>query len=166
MVDSVFTDMDALTIAYLASPHSHPDPTIRDHRYSKTMWALAKLIEQQHQVYSPIVHCHPMAIVHNLNQLDYHYWQAFDEGMIRRLDEFWILVIDGWRESVGMRSEYQYARSLGKPIRHVFIDTNITGALIGVSVSPRLGIKADYEWTEGQGLSVRRDRDGKESLRG
>lgn len=122
-----------MTIAYLASPHAHFNPIEVETRAIKVRYVVAELYKQGYRVYSPILHCHEMAVHHNL-QAPFEFWEGFDKEMISRLDEFWLLIIDGWSESKGMRAELAYAQELGKPVRHVYITESIPDKLVKVEV--------------------------------
>lgn len=103
---------------YLASPYSHPDIDVRVWRFEQVAYAAAHLMGEGHLVFSPITHSHPIAICGISGA--WERWHDFDELMIRVCEEgFWILMLDGWRASVGVRAEKQIAESLSRPIRYV-----------------------------------------------
>lgn len=104
---------------YLASPHAHPEATIRHDRFYAAMRATAIILKRGEFVYSPIVHCHEMAILHNMETMDFKYWQAFDEHMIGLSDEIQVLCIDGWRESRGVQSEIKFAEANLIPVSYI-----------------------------------------------
>lgn len=47
---------------YLASPSSRPDATVRDHRFQNVCRVAAELMRSGRIVYSPVTHCHPIAL--------------------------------------------------------------------------------------------------------
>lgn len=100
---------------YLASPHNHDDPAIRDWRYEMAMECTARLLNEGKFVYSPIVHCHAMAIKHELPH-GFDFWKAFDLHMIDLAEAVYVLQIDGWFESRGVTAEIEYAQGKGIPI--------------------------------------------------
>lgn len=102
-------------LAYLASPYSHPDPAVRQRRYADVLRAARLLMEQGHHVWSPIVYTHHLAEAGMA--MDWGYWQRFDEAMLSRCQELWILMLDGWRDSEGIRGELWLARRLSMPVR-------------------------------------------------
>lgn len=73
-------------------------------------------------VYSPIVHCHPVAKDYDLPK-GFAYWQASAHGMIRGCSALDILVPKGWEqktlESAGVKAEARYAHGRGVPVRVV-----------------------------------------------
>jgi nucleoside 2-deoxyribosyltransferase len=104
-----------VTLLYLASPYSHYDPAVREARYMAAIDAAAGLMEQGYHVISPIVACHPIAILYGL-PMGYDYWLQLDERLIEACDAVCVLMIDGAEQSVGVAAEIKYARGLGKSI--------------------------------------------------
>lgn len=66
-------------------------------------------------VYSPIVHCHPIAVNHTLPR-GFDYWRQYNQRMIRACDIFVTLQIEGLDLSVGVAGEREYAEQLNKKI--------------------------------------------------
>ena len=100
---------------YLASPYSHPDPAVEDARFAEAGRFVAWAFRRGIHVFSPIVHCHPLARAHGLAG-DAAAWAAFDRAMISSARGVLLLAIDGWRQSVGVSVEIFQARSTGKPV--------------------------------------------------
>lgn len=93
---------------YLATPYSHANPAIRQARFEAVTKAAGELIAQGHLVFSPITHGHP------INQMcgtptNYEYWREFNNSMIWWCDALWLLMLDGWESSEGMKREHDYA---------------------------------------------------------
>lgn len=104
---------------YLASPYSHPDPLERQYRYERMIEVSAQFLNQGHYVYSPIVHCHPLALAHAM-PTDFLFWQHYNRHMIECADELWVIQLDGWHKSEGVAEEIIIALKLGKTL--VYID--------------------------------------------
>jgi len=100
---------------YLASPYTHEYPEIMQMRYEFVLDITAHLMKQGCVVFSPIVHCHNIAIKHDLPR-DFKFWQRYNEAAIDSCFGFMIAAIDGWKESTGIRSEYDFAVDEGKTI--------------------------------------------------
>ncbi|MBX3399531.1 MAG: DUF1937 family protein [Gemmataceae bacterium] len=109
---------------YLASPYSHPDPAVREERFRAACRATAALLRAGEVVFSPIVHSHPL--VEFELPTAWSFWERIDRAHLKRCDEVAVLMLDGWRESVGVREEIGIARALGKPVR--FLDPVATGS--------------------------------------
>ena len=102
---------------YLASPYSHPEVMIRRQRFHAACRAAAALLASGLTVFSPIVHGHPL-VDHGL-PTDWPFWERFDRDHMTRCDEVVVLMLDGWRESVGVAAEIRIAGELGKPVRYL-----------------------------------------------
>lgn len=106
-----------MKLVYLASPYTHPDLRVRIARFEAAALASAEIIKAGLNVFSPIVHSHPLT-VHGLNG-DWRTWQEIDHDWIRRCDELWVLELHGWARSVGVKAEIEYATEIGRPVRHL-----------------------------------------------
>lgn len=104
-------------LIYLACPYNDKSLEVREERYHAVTRVASILMQQGHFIFSPITHCHPMAISGNL-PTGWDFWQEYDMLMISRCDELWVLTIPGWRESKGVTSEIQIALVLNKPIKY------------------------------------------------
>ena len=93
---------------YLASPYTHSDRAIKLKRVAQTEEALASFHAQNIVVYSPIVHWHYVAERLGL-ATDHVPWLVQNEGVMNAASIVGLLRIDGWRESRGMKHEWQYA---------------------------------------------------------
>ena len=102
---------------YLASPYSHPDPVVRNQRFEEVCRLAATLMAQGKHVFSPIAHTLPIALHGNL-PTGWDYWESLDRFWIGVCDEVIAMMLDGWRESVGVRAEIAIARELGKPVTY------------------------------------------------
>lgn len=100
---------------YIASPYSHPDPAVRDARHLAVMSFTAKIMRQGQVPFSPIVHCHDIAIRFGLPG-DFSFWQRYNFEMLRLATTLYILCLPGWEESIGVRAEFQYASTNCKHI--------------------------------------------------
>ena len=102
---------------YLASPYSDPDPVVREARYRFVCAATASLLQEGFQVFSPIVQSHPL-IAWGL-PTEWSFWEPFDRWLLQQCQELWVLQLTGWKQSVGVQKEIEYARAFGIPIRYL-----------------------------------------------
>ncbi len=109
---------------YLASPYS-ADP---DRLYAQTVKAMTKLMGEGHLLFSPILHCRPMETEGGLPG-DFEFWQAYNRHMIGKADAMWVLGLEGWRESRGVRAEIETAKFLGLPVYLLSAELELGGAL-------------------------------------
>ena len=105
-------------LTYLAVPYSHEDPTVREYRFLMANKAAAQLMNMGKLVYSPISHTHPIAVDNDLPN-SWEYWKRMDEAFLSYSKELYILKIDGYNESKGVRAEKEYAIKNGMDIYYL-----------------------------------------------
>ena len=103
---------------YLASPYSDSDHAVMEQRFDAVCRYAGKLMNEGHVVYSPIAHCHPIAVRVGLPR-DWVFWEKFDREMLRCATEFIVLKLDGWEQSKGVRAESEIAKSMGLSVGYV-----------------------------------------------
>lgn len=106
---------------YIASPYSHEDPAVREHRFREACRMTAALVHAGHVVFSPIVHSVPLADYGLPNT--WAFWRHQDQVYLERCDTLVVLMLPGWQESVGVAGEIQIARELGKPT--IYLDPGL-----------------------------------------
>lgn len=104
---------------YIASPYTHPDPWIMEERYLAVLKATAEAVQAGLFVYSPIVHCHDFKKVAKI-QAGFEYFRDFDLHVISLCEKVLVCNIEGWRESIGVTAELEYARSKNIPVDYIF----------------------------------------------
>lgn len=109
-------------VIYLGSPYSHPDPAIRMYRAAIVSRVAFQLMLRKNCVYCPIAETVFIAQFGEHADTGWDFWRNQDLPKLHRCDELWICMIDGWRESKGLRGEVKYALKHNKPVR--FVDTN------------------------------------------
>lgn len=100
---------------YVASPYSHKDPRIEDHRFLMAETYVAAALKQGYAVFSPIYYCHELARKYKLPG-DAAFWKKFNNQMMRKADAVHVLQLMGWRESKGVQYELMMADELAIPI--------------------------------------------------
>lgn len=100
---------------YVASPYSHPDFLIRKSRFLIVEQFVAHcLINLQTAVFSPIVYWHKIAVDYDIPS-DAQTWLPFNTNMIRRSESMFVLKLEGWQESKGVKLEMNFAKMLNIP---------------------------------------------------
>ncbi len=102
---------------YLASPYSHPDPAVREERYRAACRATASLLRAGLIVFSPIAHSH--ALVEHGLPTEWKFWEHIDRAYLERCDFLLVLMLEGWKASVGVQAEIGIARELGKAVSYL-----------------------------------------------
>jgi hypothetical protein len=114
-------------LVYLASPYSHPDPFVQRQRFWRVTEAAAQLAKQLAKdnvaFYIPITMTHPLECVlkGDDTNLSHEEWMKFDSAFWPKCDELWVLTLDGWQESVGVKEEIKHFTEVGKPVRFVSV---------------------------------------------
>jgi hypothetical protein len=106
------------TIYYLASPYSHLDPAIKKGRYETICKIAADLYNKGYNLIEPIASSHPTAEKHNL-PTGYEFWKKRDRKMIDVSYGVIVAMMPGWKESVGVTDEVEYAKSQAKPVYYL-----------------------------------------------
>jgi hypothetical protein len=101
---------------YLATPYSHPDEAIRKVRYQQALWLTNKLLGQHHAVFSPIVYGHHITKTYSPDNYNAIYWDRWNNHIIDKCDHVWVHYLDTDMQSVGVRSEIEYANKVGIPV--------------------------------------------------
>ena len=99
---------------YLAGPYSGT-PEREAINYRHHMSAYAMMLKAGIAAYSPIVASHPTAKEFGLGG-DWKTWAEIDKRFIACSERVWVLTVRGWKQSVGVCAEIEYAESLGKEI--------------------------------------------------
>jgi len=102
---------------YVASPYSSPESGVRNVRYTEVMRVRAWLGVGGPRLvaYSPILHAHPMCIEHDIYD-DAAFWRRKNHAMMCRSAGLYILQLDGWEHSTGVKMEKEFADDLQLPI--------------------------------------------------
>ncbi len=104
-------------LIYLASPYSHKDEHVRMIRALLVTAVGSMLIEEGIHVYGPITESYSYANINPKIDGKWEFWEEHDLLMIDKCDEVWVLQLKGWRESVGVNAEINYAKLHKKPLR-------------------------------------------------
>ncbi len=107
-----------MSITYLASPYSHPDPAVRHRRFEEVCKVAAELMAAGEVVFCPIAHSHPIDLLGNLPQTT-AFWMSMDLPLLRACDRVKVLKLDGWDISAGIRGEIEEARAVGIPVTYI-----------------------------------------------
>jgi hypothetical protein len=118
-------------LIYVASPYTSPIRAVEEARNTNVAVAMGYLMNAYPNLsfFSPICHTHPIAALCNLRG-DWEYWKRYDEAMLSRSDEIWVLCLDGVEESKGVNAELELAKTLGLEVW--YIHPQIDGSYIRV----------------------------------
>lgn len=104
---------------YLASPYTHEDEEVMTFRYREAIRASARLANKGYIVFSPIVHCHPIAVAYDLPK-DYEFWQNYSTSFLLHWAEaISVLCLQGWKESIGIKAELVIGQGTDLPVYYI-----------------------------------------------
>ncbi len=110
--------MSEKKLVYLAVPYTHKDPKIMEERFQIVNKIAGGLINKGEIVFSPISHCHPIALVCDLPK-DWQYWNTFCRAYMSCCCEMYVVMLDGWKESIGIQAEIKIAEEMGIEIKYL-----------------------------------------------
>lgn len=105
-------------ISYLAAPYSHAIARTRFYRYRQVCFVTAELARRGEIIYSPISHWHFIAVNYDL-PTDAEFWLRFDLAFLEISSKMYVLMLDGWKESLGVASEIAFAAERNIPIAYI-----------------------------------------------
>lgn len=98
---------------YLAAPYAHPNPAVRLFRLKAVNGMAAKLLKEGHEVFSPLSMGHEICRTCEL-PTDFPFWRSTCLSMIEHwATHVYVLNLEGWEESVGVREEMALTKKLG-----------------------------------------------------
>lgn len=103
-------------LIYLASPYSHPSAAVREARYLAARALTIEELRLGSAIFSPIVYGKDMETAIGTA---FEPWAAFNDTVIEKCDEVWVLCIEGWQQSRGIRHELEVAFRLNKTVRYL-----------------------------------------------
>lgn len=97
---------------YLASPYTHEDPAVMEERFIRVENLTAALLRRGNIVFSPIVHCHALAVKFDLPK-DFSFWEKYCLQMLMRATKLYVYTLPDWEKSRGVQSELFFASKHG-----------------------------------------------------
>lgn len=106
---------------YLASPYTHPSPLVRQERFNKVLRVAARMMLHGEAVFCPIAHSHPIALAmtHTGAATDHGFWMSQDIPVLRHASKLTVLMLEGWRDSRGVKQEIAFAREAMIPVEYI-----------------------------------------------
>lgn len=110
---------------YFASPYTSDDLDIEKVRYMNVCLKMAELINKGYAIFSPIAMYHGVSVYGNLNKdysnlsKDFETWKRINHYFLSLCNELWILMLEGWEDSEGIKQEIEWAKELQLPIHYI-----------------------------------------------
>ena len=108
-----------MSLIYLASPYSDPDPGVRQARFEATCRAAAVLMRAGEAVFAPVCHSHPIALHGGLHATAFDFWMRADRPLLEACTEVMVLRLPGWEQSRGIAEELRIAAERGIPETYI-----------------------------------------------
>jgi hypothetical protein len=116
---------------YLASPYSSPDVTVQERRFVDACRYAGQIMACGVHVFSPIVHCHPIASLTSL-PTDWSFWHEYDRLILEACTGVIVLCLDGWEKSVGISEELRLAGEFGLPVYKLYPNHSVVMQVEGI----------------------------------
>ena len=89
-------------------------------RAKQTVACVGELMNQYDDTffYSPVIYFRQVALECNLPHTR-EFWWGVNKYMLDKSDELWVLLMDGWDTSDGVKQEIEYAKSIGLTIKYM-----------------------------------------------
>lgn len=106
---------------YLAGPYRSIHSHIMERRYNQLTFVAAQLMLRGETIFSPITHCHYLAKEHASFEGP-EFWLTQDLAILRRCDKMYVLQLDGWKQSNGLRDEIAFATEHNIPVEYITLE--------------------------------------------
>jgi len=109
-------------LTYLACPYSSPDKSLVEWRYQQATKAAGWLLTKRGlNVFSPITHSHPLHKAAGGCPGDWKFWEKIDREYLSCSQRLVVLMLAGWRKSVGVQAEIKIAEEQGIPVEYLVV---------------------------------------------
>jgi hypothetical protein len=103
---------------YLAIPYSSDDESEMDYRAEVSDFIFSVLSKEGRTIYAPISSCHHIAKTYGLPR-DFKFWKSMCEVFVSNSVKVIVVMLPGWKESVGVMAEIELAETLGIEIEYL-----------------------------------------------
>lgn len=103
------------TFWYVATPYSKYPEGIKI-AFQVAARATAELVKARAQVFCPIVHSHPVAVLGGLDCKDTAFWLRTNRPFMVLAHGMLVVMMEGWKESEGIKEEIKYFLGQDKPV--------------------------------------------------
>jgi hypothetical protein len=105
-------------IEYLAIPYTHNNVFVKHFRAEVSNYIASELTKQGRIIFAPISAWHHIAMKYGLPG-DFEYWKKLDEQFICASKKVIVVMLDGWKESSGIKLEIDIANKYGIDIEYL-----------------------------------------------
>lgn len=112
-------------LIYLAGPYTHSDPSVMEERGLKHGEWAGKLLREGLLIYCPIAETEGIAKACHMTGTDWNTWREKDLAQLIRCDQMWVLTLDGWDKSLGVKGEVKFCLNNNIPISLIDVNNEI-----------------------------------------
>ena len=105
-------------LIYLAAPYSHEREEVIELRMELINKGFAHLIAQGYMVISPLTQGHIAKCLFDCPG-DWSFWRNLSIRLLRCCDAMFVMRLDGWRDSKGVKEEERIAGELNIPVYYI-----------------------------------------------
>jgi hypothetical protein len=104
-------------IVYLACPYTHSDKKVEEERFQQISKIAADLNKKGIIAFSPITYGHTLLGYAEIPS-NWAFWQTFCLSFLEHSKELRVYKMEGWKESMGVQEEIEFAKRKGIKIKH------------------------------------------------
>lgn len=105
---------------FVAGPYNTPDESVKEMRMNAIKDYCVAMFREGNSPISALL----MGLVYATHAelpTDTDMWRTFSETLLKGCDELHVLMVDGWDQSSGVRSEIEAATKLNIPIKYILL---------------------------------------------
>lgn len=108
---------------FVSTPYYHPDSVVVQDRVRILSHYCGKLLKEGKWNVSPITHGTTIT-KHIVLPMDFEFWQHISFEMINVCKEMHVLMMEGWKQSIGVIGEISHAKKKKIPIKYIEVSIN------------------------------------------
>jgi hypothetical protein len=109
---------------YICSPYTHSDPNVVQERVDLVTVFVNQCLLKATTVISPVVYGHSIVMTCGMPSV-WTFWEKVCCDIMDKCTEVWVLKIDGWDQSTGIKGEIEYAHNLGLPVKYIEVPNTV-----------------------------------------
>lgn len=111
-------------LIYLASPFTSDQKNVEDVRIVANYLVMELFMDSKHLVYSPLAHGYHYSEICKIEKT-WEYWRDHCLGMLAKSDFMCVLALEGWEDSVGLKTEIEFAKECEIPVEFLHLDREL-----------------------------------------
>ena len=104
-----------INLYYLGQPYASDDDEVKTARFQTACRVTATILKTGRTIFSPVVHNHWLSTFYNLPKT-WDFWRRVDLTILSKCTGIYILPLQGWPDSVGLRDEVEFAIEQDIPV--------------------------------------------------